>query len=179
MKHKDNWKKPKQGAQSSFLPETLAKINGSLGYKEDDLLKAKRNGFILSIDNGHAVHPAHPEKYDLSNGTYLNKGIMIKHHINYATDGFSSSIVKQIAKKAHVSFQDYYNKSDMRNGGTIGLLSSSQLQMNTADIGLAQLAMHSAIETVGYNDINEMCKLVLEFFNTSIEIKENDTIVLS
>ena len=81
-----------------------------------------------------------------------------------------------ICKKGHVQYQDFYNKSDLRNGGTIGLDTSSQLQMNTADIGLPQLAMHSAIETVGYNDIKEMEKLVLTFFNTSIEIKENDTI---
>ena len=101
---------------------------------------------------------------------------MIKHHVNYATDGFSSSIVKTICKKAHVSYQDFYNKSDMRNGGTIGLITSSQLQMNTCDIGLPELAMHSAIETVGYNDIKEMNKLVLAFFNASISITENDNI---
>ena len=169
----------KQGACSSFLSETLKKINRSLGYSDEDYLKAKRNGFVLSIDNGHAVHPAHPEKYDLSCGVHLNKGIMIKHHVNYATDGFSSSIVKIICKKAHVQYQDFYNKSDLRNGGTIGLVTSSQLQMNTADIGLPQLAMHSAIETVGYNDIKEMEKLVLAFFNTSINVKDNDKITLN
>ena len=166
----------KQGANSAFLPDTLEKINRELGFNKEDYLKAKRNGFVLSIDNGHAVHPAHPEKYDLNCATNLNQGIMIKHHVNYATDGFSSSIVKTICKKAHVSYQDFYNKSDMRNGGTIGLITSSQLQMNTCDIGLPELAMHSAIETVGYNDIKEMNKLVLAFFNASISITENDNI---
>ncbi|MBR4237514.1 M18 family aminopeptidase [bacterium] len=168
----------KQGASSMFLPDTLEKINRSLGFSKDDYNKAIANGFALSIDNGHAVHQAHPEKSDISEKVYMNKGIVIKHHTNYSTDGLSSSIIKTIAKTNKISYQDYYNRSDQRCGGTIGLITSSQLEMNACDIGLAQLAMHSAIETIGYNDIKLMMELVKSYFNTSISTLDNYEIKL-
>ena len=100
----------------------------------------------------------------------MNKGVVIKHHPNYSTDGLSSSIVKQIAKKANVEIQEYYNSSDIRCGSTIGLMTSAKLAINTCDIGLAQLAMHSGVETVGKYDIKKLENLVKAFFETVIEI---------
>ena len=158
----------KQGAASAFLYDVLCMINRGLDKNEADFLAARKNGFVLSIDNGHAVHPAHPEKSDPSNRVYLNGGIVIKHHTNYSTDGFSAAVVKTILDKAGVEHQDYYNHSDIRCGGTIGLIASTNLEMNACDIGLAQLAMHSAIETVGIKDVDKMQKCVRAFFDTSI-----------
>ena len=158
----------KQGAGSEFLNNVLHTINRGLGYNEDDFVSACRNCFVLSIDNGHAVHPAHPEKSDPVNRVYLNGGIVIKHHTNYSTDGFSSAVVKTILDKAGIEYQDYYNHSDIRCGGTIGLIASTHLEMNACDIGLAQLAMHSAVETVGKYDIVKMENCVKAFFNSAI-----------
>ena len=158
----------KQGACSAFLPQLLQKINRELGFDQDDYERAVTNGFALSIDNGHAVHPAHPEKSDVVNKVYLNKGVVIKHHVNYATDGFSSAVVKTLLNNNGIAWQDYYNRSDLRCGSTLGLVTSAQLQMNVADIGLAQLAMHSANETVGAHDIDVMKQAVTAFFDTTI-----------
>ena len=164
----------KQGAESIFLTFVLNRINEALNKNSQDFYKAIANGFVLSIDNGHAVHPAHPEKSDPQEKVYLNKGVVIKHHPNYATDGLSCSIVKTLAKQADVEIQEYYNSSDVRCGSTIGLVTSAQLAMNTCDIGLAQLAMHSAIETVGKFDIKKMENLVKKLFETKIEISNNE-----
>ena len=159
----------KQGACSNFLPQLLQKINRELGFDQDDYESAVTNGFALSIDNGHAVHPAHPEKSDVANQVYLNKGVVIKHHVNYATDGFSSAVVKTLWKANGVTWQDYYNRSDLRCGSTLGLVTSAQLQMNVCDCGLAQLAMHSAVETVGAHDIDTITKAVQVFFDCTIQ----------
>lgn len=156
----------KQGANSALLERVLRKITRALNKTEDDFVSACENGFILSIDNAHAIHPAFPEKMDPKQRVYLNKGIVIKHHVNYATDGLSSAIVKTILDKAGVEHQDYCNHSDVRCGGTIGLMTSANLSMTAADIGLAQLAMHSAVETVGANDIDKMHDCVKAFFET-------------
>ncbi|MBE7089076.1 MAG: M18 family aminopeptidase [Clostridiales bacterium] len=163
----------KQSAQSAFLPTLLKRVNDVLGFSKDDYSKAIANGFALSIDNAHGVHPAHPEKSDPAQKIYLNKGIVIKHHLNYATDAFSSAVVKTIANKNGLPWQDYYNNSDVRCGGTIGLITSTQLQINVCDIGIAQLAMHSAIETVGRDDIPHIQNLLTAYFNCSIKIDEN------
>ena len=167
----------KQGAGASFLTNVLKAINAGLGFGKAEFALALKNGFVLSSDNGHAVHPAHPEKSDVAEKVYLNKGIVIKHHTNYATDGLSSAVVKAICEKSGIAWQDYYNRSDVRCGGTIGKITSSQLTINTCDIGLAQLAMHSAIETVGAGDIALMQKLVKAFYDTKIII-ENENINL-
>ena len=158
----------KQGAASAFLYDVLNMINRGLGYNEADFLAACKDGFVLSIDNGHAVHPAHPEKSDPLNRVYLGGGVVIKHHTNYATDGFSAAVVKTILDKAGVPHQDYYNHSDVRCGGTIGLIASTELEMNACDIGLAQLAMHSAVETVDKRDIDKMQACVKAFFGSAI-----------
>lgn len=163
----------KQGAESIFLTYVLERINKALKRSEDDYYKAISNGFVLSIDNAHAVHPSHAEKSDPKEKVYLNKGVVIKHHPNYATDGLSSSIIKTIAAKNGVEIQEYFNNSDLRCGSTIGLMTSAQLAINTCDIGLAQLAMHSAIETVGKYDIQKMVKLVESFYQTNIKIDGN------
>ena len=159
----------KQGACSAFLPQLLQKINRELGFDADAYESAVTNGFALSIDNGHAVHPAHPEKSDVANKVYLNKGVVIKHHVNYATDGFSSAVVKTLWNNNGIAWQDYYNRSDLRCGSTLGLVTSAQLQMNVCDCGLAQLAMHSANETVGTNDIALMADAVKVFFNCTVK----------
>lgn len=167
----------KQGACSDFLASVLKRINDDLNKTSDDYLKALESSFVLSIDNGHAVHPAHPEKSDPSERVYLNGGVVIKHHSNYATDGYSSAVLKKVLKNNGIKYQDYYNNSDIRCGGTLGLIVSANLQMNAVDIGLGQLAMHSAVETVGNYDIAEMENCVKAFYKTSFSFTENEIIV--
>ena len=64
----------KEGADSSFLIDTLKRICSSINM---DISITLRNSLIVSADNSHAVHPNHPTKSDVSNLSYLNKGILI------------------------------------------------------------------------------------------------------
>lgn len=154
----------KQGAGSRFLYSVLNRISLALGKNREEHEIALAKSFALSIDNGHAVHPAHPEKSDIAEKVYLNKGIVVKHHVNYATDGASSAEFKNILDKSGIKYQDYYNRSDLRCGSTLGLITAADLGIPVVDIGLAELAMHSAVETVGYHDIPLMQSAVLAFF---------------
>lgn len=161
----------KQGAASSLLQNVLDKITLALGKDHEDFISACENGFLLSIDNAHALHPSFPEKMDIKERVYMNKGIVIKHHVNYSTDGLSSAILKTLLNKNNVEWQDYYNNSDQRCGSTLGLAISTDLSMKACDIGLAQLAMHSGIETVGANDIDKIQACVQAFLNSKISDK--------
>lgn len=165
----------KQGANSSLLSTVLEKITRGMNKTSDDFVSACQNGFILSIDNAHAVHPSFTEKSDLKERVYMNEGIVIKHHAKYSTDGLSSAIVKNMLDKAGIQYQDYYNHSDIRCGSTIGLMTSARLCMRSCDIGIAQLAMHSGIETAGATDIEKMQKCAKTFFESSFA--EEDIIV--
>ena len=152
-----------------WLEQVLCAICDALGLTETQAFAARENGFVLSADNGHAVHPAHPEKSDPYTKAYMGKGVMIKHHVNYSTDGLSSALFKNIASLADVPVQDYYNNSAVSCGSTLGLVTSRTLGMKTCDIGLAQLAMHSACETVALCDVEHMKAALLTFFNVTLD----------
>lgn len=160
----------KQGAGSKFLYDTLLKISLSMGKTEEDLKDSLNSSFLISSDNAHAVHPNHPELSDPANRVLMGKGVVIKKHAgqNYTTDGFSSAIVKQIFDKAGVSHQDFFMRSDLPCGGTLGAISSSQLSIKSADIGLGQLAMHSAVETFAFSDFEEEVKGLTLFYSCSM-----------
>ena len=145
----------KQGANSSLLNSILVKINSSLSKTEEDFISACENGFMLSLDNAHATHPAHAEKSDLRH-VKMGEGLVIKHNIRYTTDGYSSALLKNLLKKNKIKYQDFYCNSDMRSGSTLGLYISTRLNINSVDIGLCQLAMHSACEMMKRSDIEEL-----------------------
>ncbi len=157
----------KQGAGGAFLKRAVSRISKSLGIDKDIL---QSNSFMVSCDNAHAVHPNHPEMSDPTNVVTLNGGVVIKHHANqnYTTDAFSSSVIKMLADKNGVPTQDFFMRADMPCGGTLGAISSTQLSIRSVDIGLAQLAMHSAMETMGSRDYESMVRLLGAFYSAKI-----------
>ncbi len=157
----------RQGAPS-FLSEVLDALAEALDMSPTEMLCAKEQGLVLSVDNGHAVHPAHPEKHDPKYHCVLNGGIVIKHHVNYATDGLTSALVKHLLEWADLPYQDLYNNSELSGGSTLGLVTARQLGMRVCDIGLSQLAMHSACETVGADDPDTMQKMLKFFFESPL-----------
>lgn len=160
----------KQGAGSRFLSDNLSRIFNSLGYNDEDLLCALSNGLFVSCDNAHAVHPNNPGKTDKLNCVYMNKGIVIKYNANqsYTTDALSASMIKQIFERENIQYQEFTNRSDVRGGGTLGAISLGLISMASVDIGLAQLAMHSACETAGSMDLQYLIDGMEAFYNTSI-----------
>lgn len=162
----------KQGAKSSFLRDTLERINFAAGKNGDDYKRNIADSFMLSCDNAHAVHPNYADKSDSENRVYLNGGIVIKYNANqrYTTDAVSEAAVKYICEKADVPYQLYTNRSDMSGGSTLGNLSNEKVSMNTADIGLAQLAMHSSYETAGARDTSYMIDFIREFYKSDLFI---------
>lgn len=156
----------KQGADSTFLSDILVRIKESLGKNDTWLCRRLAESFMISADNAHAAHPNHPEKADLTNRPYLNGGIVIKYHGSqkYTTDGISAAVMKELCQKAEVPFQTYANRSDILGGSTLGNISTAHVSVNTVDIGLAQLAMHSAYETAGAKDVEYLVKVLQVFF---------------
>lgn len=169
----------KQGAASTFLEDTLKRINDCLGKTNEEYLCSLASSFMISADNAHAVHPNHPEISDPTNRVYMNQGIVIKHNANqkYTTDGISSAIFKEYCNKSDVPYQNYTNRSDVPGGSTLGNIASSKVSIKMVDVGLAQLAMHSSYETAGLKDTYYMIKVVEEFFNS--HLKETESGVLN
>ena len=165
----------KQGAMSTFLVSTLNRINKALGKSDEDYYRAIAKSMLISCDNAHAIHPNHPELFDVKNRPVLNKGIAIKESANqkYTTDAFSRAILKKILDKNSIPYQTFANRSDIIGGSTLGNLSNTAVSMNAVDIGLPQLAMHSAYETAGAKDVEYAIEALRAFFETNIDIKDD------
>ena len=105
---------------------------------------------------------------------------MIKFNANqkYTTDGVSEAVFHHICEKAGVPVQHYANRSDLPGGGTLGNISGSHVSVNTLDIGLAQLAMHSSYETAGTKDVAYMINGMRAFYETEIRSLGNGAYAL-
>ena len=157
----------KQGAASTFLYDTLVRINECLGMSYEDYVRNLAKSFMLSADNAHAVHPNHSDVADPINRPYMNEGIVIKYSANqkYCTDAVSAAMFKDLCKNAGVPFQVFTNRSDILGGSTLGNISNTKVALNAVDIGLAQLAMHSPYETAGIKDTWYLIQAAGEFFH--------------
>lgn len=161
----------KQGADSTFLYDVLKRISLGLGKDESDYLRALASSFMLSADNAHAVHPNHPEHTDAENCVYMNEGVVVKSHAGqkYTSDGMSIALVRELAKKAGVPLQYFANRSDKAGGSTLGNIAMAHVSMNSVDIGIPQLAMHSAYETAGVKDTWYMVQLMKQLYLSHLE----------
>ena len=157
----------KQGSASTFLYDTLTRAHESLGLTREDYLIHLADSFMVSADNAHAVHPNHTDKADPVNRPYLNGGIVIKFNASqkYCTDGVSAAMFREICQRADVPVQTFVNRSDMAGGSTLGNISNTQVALNTVDIGLPQLAMHSPYETAGIKDTEYLVRAASVLFS--------------
>ncbi|MBR2721872.1 MAG: M18 family aminopeptidase [Clostridia bacterium] len=158
----------KQGAGSVFLSDVLDRVCKSLSLDKCRLLASS---MMVSADNGHAKHPNHPELSDAQNSPRLNGGVVIKSNAaqKYTTDGISASIFTEICRRAGVPVQYFSNRSDMAGGSTLGSISNTLVPLITVDIGMAQLAMHSAYESAGSADTEYLCRAMKAFYESSVK----------
>ena len=165
----------KQGADSTMLSDVLYRIVRGLGMDDEDYRCITARSFMLSCDNAHAVHPNHPEKTDVANCTYMNEGIVIKSHAGqkYTSDGVSMAVFRGICQKAGVPVQFFANRSDEAGGSTLGNIAMAHVSMNTVDLGLAQLAMHSSYETAGVKDLTYLKNASQAFYSSHFTVDNN------
>lgn len=160
----------KQGADSTFMYDVLHRVNMALGRTEEDYYTAVASSFMLSADNAHAMHPNHPGLSDPTNTVVLNEGIVIKFNANqrYTTDAVSAALFETMCKENNVPCQKFVNRSDIAGGSTLGNIANAHVSLNTVDIGMAQLAMHSSYETAGVVDLEYMINGMCAFYNSAV-----------
>ena len=160
----------RQGAEGTLMPDVMARIEQSLGVGAEQSIRARANSLLLSADNGHATHPNHPEKSDPKNPVRLGGGVLLKYNARqtYTTSGFTAAAFMALCEKAGVPVQVFANRADVKGGRTLGNLLGHQISMPMLDIGLAQLAMHSAMETASCADAEAMARVCALFYNTPV-----------
>ena len=170
----------KQGALSTFLLDVLTRVSHKLGLSEEELKVAISKSFMVSCDNAHATHPNQPSLCDPLNRVYMNEGIVIKTNANlsYTTDAISHALFTSILDEVNVKWQVFANRSDTRGGSTLGHLSLSQVSVDSIDIGLPQLAMHSSSEVCGVKDMLWMVEGLKAFYNKHLTKDSENNFVI-
>ncbi len=160
----------RQGADSTFLTDVLSRVSAALGRSPEEHLAAVAESFLISADNAHAIHPAHPEYADKGDCPMLNGGIVIKYNAaqRYTTDALSAAVFQQLCREAEVPVQRYSNRADLPGGSTLGNISSAHLSVPSVDIGLPQLAMHSCCETAGLLDTAYLVRAMRRYFASTL-----------
>ena len=158
-----------QGAASGLLDMILQKICIECGL---DQMAMYSRSFMVSADNAQAVHPNHPELSDNVHAPVVNGGVALKYHAErrYTTDGLTAAIFRKICGRAGVQLQSFYNRADMPSGSTLGIVSQSHVSVNSVDIGLPQLAMHSAYETAGVKDALDLETIMTAYYGSVLEL---------
>ena len=98
----------------------------------------------------------------------LNGGVVVKHSPRYATDAVSAAAFQEICRRAQVPTQHYANRPDQAGGATLGNIANTKLPVNTVDIGMAQLAMHSCFETMGSRDVAHFVRAVTACYEAAL-----------
>ena len=161
-----------QGADSSFLEDTVYRICEAQGLSAGSCRQHLAESFLVSADNAHAVHPNHPEYADRNDRPEMNKGVVIKVNANkrYSTDAVSAAVFAEICRRAQVPVQQFSNRADLAGGSTLGHISLAHVSVETVDIGLAQLAMHSPYETAGARDTAWLIRAARAFYSSSLAL---------
>jgi aspartyl aminopeptidase len=171
--HEEIGSSTERGADSNFLSAVLSPFfsRGGERFMESSLL--------VSADNAHAVHPNHPEISDTVKTPLMGSGIALKWSAShsYTTDARSAAIFSSICEKIGVALQTYQNRADIRGGSTLGSIADTHLGIPAVDIGIPQLAMHSAVETCARTDVESMVNAIRAALEAKITKTENGYII--
>jgi len=142
------------GADGTMLARILERLILARGGDRSDFLRALAGSMGASADMAHATHPNYAERHEPEHPIRLNAGPVVKINVNqrYATDAATQAHFEEACRAAAVPVQRFASRGDMRCGSTIGPLTAARLGVPTVDVGLAQLAMHSARELCGSAD---------------------------
>lgn len=170
----------RMGAESSYLRDVLDRIIEAVPHSGQAMPRALANSFMLSADNAHATHPNFPQKSDPCAPVRLGGGVVLKYNASqkYTTNAVSGAVFRAVCQKAGVPVQVFTNRADEAGGSTLGNLQSHTLPIPMADIGLAQLAMHSAVETASVADAEAMTKAVAVFYRVHLRALGDGTYTL-
>ena len=101
---------------------------------------------------------------DIHNLMEEGKKLLEAGNQNYATDCEGTAIVQQICEEAQIPYQKHVNRSDVRGGSALGSIVDSFLPLQTVEVGVPLLAMHSARETMGTKDMEALSAFMKTYF---------------
>lgn len=142
------------GAAGPLLESVLDRLVAARGGDVEDRRRIAASSSCVSADGAHAVHPNYPERHDPLHGPIVNGGPVIKLNANqrYATSARTAALFRRACQAVGSDVQVFVSRNNMPCGSTIGPVTATRLGIDTVDVGVAQLSMHSARELCGAQD---------------------------
>lgn len=153
------------GAQSPLLERVLSRSVSARGGSQEDWSRALAGAFCVSADMAHAVHPNYAERHDPDHRPLPNCGPTIKVNVNqrYATDSTGIALFASACERAGAPWQPFVSNNAMPCGTSIGPLTAARLGVQTVDVGVPGLSMHSARELCGAEDPGHLAAILGAF----------------
>ena len=152
--HEEVGSESSTGAAGPLLEHVLERLALANGASRSEFLTQLAASTCVSADNAHAVHPNYSERHDPDHQPIVNHGPAIKLNSNqrYATSARSAAMLRRVFDEAGVASQVFVSRNNIPCGSTIGPLTATRLGIETVDVGVPQLSMHSARELCGVDD---------------------------
>ncbi|WP_326738463.1 M18 family aminopeptidase [Streptomyces sp. NBC_01022] len=153
------------GAQSPLLENILSRSVKARGGSSEDWSRALAGAFCVSADMAHAVHPNYAERHDPDHRPLPNSGPTVKVNVNqrYATDSTGIAVFASACERAGAPWQPFVSNNAMPCGTSIGPLTAARLGVQTVDVGVPGLSMHSARELCGAEDPGHLAAILGAF----------------
>ncbi len=165
--HEEIGSDSRSGASGPFLESVLRRIADNLGWGSDGYERALAASFVVSADAGHAIHPNYPHLHDPDHRPAVNAGPLLKVNANqrYTTEGPSAARWLRICRAAGVPTQPFVSNNSVPCGSTIGPLTATRLGIQSVDVGVPLLSMHSARELCGVEDPRWLTAALTAFYS--------------
>lgn len=152
--HEEVGSSSRYGAGGPILADVLTRTARALGVNEEERFQMFSRSSCVSADAAHSVHPNYVGKHDPTHHPIVGKGPVTKINGNqrYASDATTVALWEAACEKAGVPVQRFVGNNDVPCGSTIGPITATRLGIDTVDVGVPMLSMHSAREMVGERD---------------------------
>lgn len=167
--HEEVGSQSAQGAGGPILEHVLERLSIAAGSSRSEYLVSLQKSHCVSADNAHAVHPNYVDRHELNNAPFVNEGVVVKTNVSqrYATSPKSLVPIVHAAATAGVNLQTFSSRNNIACGSTIGPITATRIGIETVDIGVPQLSMHSIREMCGTKDPVDLIALIGAYFSRS------------
>lgn len=155
------------GAQGPLLEMVLRRTALALGATEEEYFQMVARSSCISSDAGHSVNPNYAEFHDPTQYPVAGRGPMIKINANqrYASDSHGQALWLRAAYAAGESTQEFVSNNAVSCGTTIGPLTATRIGVETVDVGIPLLSMHSARELSAIHDTYALAKILMGYWS--------------
>jgi len=142
------------GANGPLLERVLQRTALALGASWDEYFRMLAGSSCVSADAGHSVNPNYPEYYEPCHYPVAGEGPVVKLNANQPAPprGPGGALWLRACRRAGQPTQEFVSNNAVPCGSTIGPSTATRLGIDTVDVGVPLLSMHSVREVSHLRD---------------------------